>query len=217
MTARAEIYVRSKASCDLRLITIQCYDFDFLWTFVLDNEGLLGRMVSGVRQKLLRCVQHVASYAETQNDIYLVRAWIEIENAYEASCPFDIATGNFEYADKQSLAYDWFTVGLEAVPPPGQSLSQTLQNVSNYFLTTMVETPTVKQLAIKNLILPICNSLWLFLDIMQRFWTRSSYTDELNLLTREITDPRPLTNLVVASLQAPNLVLHILMPDSLNL
>lgn len=217
MTARAEIYVRSKASCERRLITIQCYDFDFLWTFILDNDGMLGSMVSRVRQRLLSCVQHVASYAESQSDIYLVRAWIEIEGAYEASCPFDIATGTFQHADSGSLAYDWFTVGLEAVPPPGQSLTQTLYNLSNYLLSAIVEALPIKQLAIRNLILPICNSLWLFLDIMQRFWTRSSYANELNLTSREITHPRPLTELAIASLTHPIVGLHLLMPDNLNL
>ena len=219
LTARAEIYVRSDVGCDLRLITIQCYEFDFLWTFTLDNEGMLGRMVSAVRQKLFQCVQHVASYAETQNDVYLVRAWIEIEGAYEASCPFNIAAETFQYVDNQSLAYDWFTVGLEAVPPPGQSLTQTLQNLSNYFLTilTVVEALTKKQLAIRNLILPICNSIWLFLDIMQRFWTRSSYTDEFDVTNREITNLRPLTDLAIANLQNPILGLQLLTPDALNL
>ena len=216
MTARAEVYVRS-ASIYSRRITIQCYDFDFIWTFNLDTDNQLSTMVSCVRQKLIACARNVATFTETQNDIYLVRAWIEIENAFEASCPFHVNSASFENADNNSLMYDWLWVGLESVPPPGQSLSQTLQNLSNYIFTTIFESPIVTRLAIKNLILPICNSLWLFLDILQRFWTRTTYADELNLATREIKNPRPLTDLAIAGMQNPILGTSLLLPDVLNL
>lgn len=215
MTARAEVYVRS-ASIASRQITIQCYDFDFIWTFNLDTDGRLGTMVSCVRQKLIACVRNVATFAETHNDIYLVRAWIEIENAVEASCPFHVNSTSFEITDDNSLMYDWLRVGLESVPPPGQSLTQTLQNLSNYIFTTIFESPIVTRLAIKNLILPICNSLWIFLDILQRFWTRTTYADELNMATREMKNPRPLTDLAIAGMQNPILGVSLLLPDVLN-
>lgn len=174
-------------------------------------------MVSRVKETLLNCVQNIASFVEAQDDIYLVNAWTEIENAYEASCPFHVNPISFETADQNCLMYDWLNVGLESVPPPGRSLSQTLQNLSNYIFTTIFEAPNVTRLAIKNLIIPICNSVWLFLDILQRFWTRSTYADELNSTTREIKHLRPLTVIALANMKTPNLDPSLIMPDDLNL
>lgn len=211
MTARAEIYLSSNSSHD-RLITIRCYDFDFQWTLVLDNVGKFDAMIATAKQKLLICVQHIAGYVVNHNDIYLIRAWIEIEKAYEATCTFVTEpSGHFKY--ETPLAYDWFNVGLEAVPPPGQSLSCTLFNLSNYILTLPLELMQVKQFAIRNLILPICNSTWIFLDILQRFTSdHNSCSVKLKLSNREFETPRPLTDLVVTNTNH-----RLLLPDALHL
>lgn len=214
MTARAEIYVSSNPSYD-RLITIRCYDFDFQWTLVLDNDGKLDKMISAVKQKLIMCVHHVAGHVVNDNDICLIRAWIEIEEAYEAACSFTAdPSGHFKYANP--LAYDWFNVGLEAVPPPGQSLSLTLLNLSNYILTIPVESIAVKQLAIRNLILPICNSAWIFLDLLQLFTSNQrSCSVKIDLSTRNIETLRPLTELAIANTNSD--ISRLLLPDVLHL
>lgn len=214
LTSRAEIVIYIIE--DSRLISIECYEFDVCWTFELDNEKKLESMVNSVRDKLAKCSEHLANWVDFRNELWLVKAWLEIEEAYETALSFNLTKPIRPAAGSDKILYDWFFVSLESCPPPSKNLTLTLAGFANCLLLATVESHSVQSALAKNFILPVCNSVWIFLDILQQFWTRTT-TDVVDPASKTIKNPRRLTDLTIAKMQNPRLGIELLLPDRLNL
>lgn len=216
LTTRAEIVVYMGE--DSRLISLECYDFGVCWTFELDNDKKLASMVNSVRLSLAKCAEHLADWIDSKNELCLVRAWSEVEEAYETALSFNLSRPTGAAAGRDKIIYDWFFVDLESCPPPGNCLTSTLAAFTNYLLVTAVESHSIQSIVSKNFILPVCNSVWIFLDLLQQFWTRdSSPGDVIDPASKTIINPRRLTTLTIAKMKNPQLGIELLLPDRLNL